>query len=92
MYYVYILENNDDHSWYIGYTSDLKRRLLEHKDKKGGKTTKQKENWILMYYEAYLNKYDAVGRESFLKSGAGYRFIKKQLTHYLSKNVNIEKT
>jgi hypothetical protein len=27
---------------------------------------------------------DAIGREKFLKSGAGWRYIKKQLKHYLA--------
>lgn len=30
MYYVYVLENQNDGSWYIGYTTDIKRRLFEH--------------------------------------------------------------
>jgi predicted GIY-YIG superfamily endonuclease len=37
MFYVYILKrlNHAKHSFYIGYTSDLKRRLKEHQE--GGK-------------------------------------------------------
>ncbi|MBI5466543.1 MAG: GIY-YIG nuclease family protein, partial [Candidatus Kerfeldbacteria bacterium] len=30
-YYVYVLESLKDHDRYIGYTNNLKRRLLEHK-------------------------------------------------------------
>ncbi len=37
------------------------------------------------YYEAYLNKMDAIGREKFLKSGSGRRYINKQLKNYLGK-------
>jgi hypothetical protein len=33
---------------------------------------------------AYLNQADALGRERYLKSGAGRRFLKAQLRHYLS--------
>jgi len=40
----------------------------------------------LIYFEAYLNQSDALGREKFLKSGSGHRFIKKQLNNYLAKN------
>ncbi len=40
--------------------------------------------WQLIYYEAYLNQADALGRERYLKSGAGRRFLKAQLRHYLS--------
>lgn len=84
MYYVYILENKDK-SLYIGYSSNLKQRIKDHLNGDGGKTTKQKIGWKLIYYEAYLNKEDATGREIFLKSGAGRKYINKQLKHYLNK-------
>lgn len=87
MYWTYILENQDDKSWYIGYSSDLKQRLKTHQAKRGGQTTSRKENWKLMYCEGYLSKADAEGRERFLKSGAGRKFIKKQLVNYLSQSV-----
>jgi len=83
MYYVYILEKDIDKTWYIGYTSDLRKRISNHNNGKGGKTTKEGKSWKLIYYEAYLNKGDATGREVFLKSGSGHRFINKQLSHYL---------
>lgn len=83
MYYTYLLEDYIDKSWYIGYTSDLKRRFLEHINKQGGKTTYKKHSLKLIYYEAYVNKKDAEGRERFLKSGSGRKYLKKQLTHYL---------
>jgi hypothetical protein len=39
----------------------------------------------LIYYEAYLEQDDALGRERYLKSGAGRRFFKAQLKYYLRK-------
>ena len=33
--------------------------------------------------ESYLDQRDAEGREKFLKSGSGHRFIEKQLKHFL---------
>lgn len=39
MYWIYILEDQNDKGWYIGYTSDLKKRLAEHVNKQGGKTS-----------------------------------------------------
>jgi putative endonuclease len=41
--------------------------------------------WRLIYYEAYLEEEDALGRERYLKSGGGRRFLKNQLRHYLAK-------
>ena len=42
--------------------------------------------WKLIYYEAYLERDDALGRERYLKSGSGRKFLKTQLRHYLDKN------
>jgi putative endonuclease len=84
MYYtVYILENQNDKTWYTGYTGNLKQRLKQHWQKSSPYTAK-KGNWKLIYAELYLNKKDAMGREKFLKSGSGKRFIKKQLKNYLA--------
>ena len=85
MHYVYLIECQDDGSWYIGYSSDLKRRINDHLSGNGCRTTSMKKNWRLIYYESYLDKNDALGREKFLKGGSGRRFLKKQLVNYLAK-------
>lgn len=85
MFYVYILQSEKDKSLYIGYTSDLRKRLVMH-NKNQVTSTRDKTPFKLIYYEAYLERKDATGREKFLKSGAGWRFIKKQLKHYFEKN------
>ena len=51
---------------YIGYTSDLKRRLNEHLTSKGAKFARNGD-WRLVYYEAYSSKKDAMTRENKLK-------------------------
>lgn len=84
MYYVYLLENQGDKSWYIGATNNLKRRIKEHGEGKGGRTTKLKLDWKLIYFEGYLLHNDAFGREKFLKSGSGRKYLHKQLSHYLN--------
>jgi putative endonuclease len=83
MYYTYILESQKDGGWYIGFTSDLKRRLQDHNSGQS-KSTKSRVHFKLIYYEAYIDKRDAEGRERFLKSGLGRNYIKKQLSNYLS--------
>lgn len=84
MYYtVYILEDQKDKSWYIGFTTNLKGRLQDHL-KKHSPYTSKKDKLELIYAELYLSKQDALGREKFLKSGAGHRFIKKQLKNYFT--------
>lgn len=86
MYYVYLLEDQGDESWYIGYSEDLRRRMEEHKRGNGCKTTSEKPDWELIYYEAYPDKQDALNREKFLKSGSGRNYLKKQLKNYFEKN------
>ena len=83
MFFVYVLESQKDHGWYIGYTSDLQRRMLEH-EKGQCPATCGRRSLKLIYFEYYLHKQDATGREAFLKSGAGWRFLKKQLKNYLA--------
>ena len=82
MRYVYLLQSLKDQDLYTGYTSDLRRRFREHT---GGKVTSTRDRrpLKLIYYEAYLLEADAKGRERFLKSGAGKRYLRKQLKHYL---------
>lgn len=84
MHTVYVLENQNDKSWYVGQTDDLKRRVSQHNSGNGGRTTRIKNGmWKLIYAEAYTDKRDALGREKFLKGGSGRRYLKKQLAHYL---------
>ncbi len=82
MYSVYVLESLDSERWYIGYTTNPKRRFDEHNNHKNISTAKERL-WKMIYCESYTNKMDALGREKFLKSGSGWKFLKKQLSHYL---------
>ena len=38
-----------------------------------------------IYYDAYTEREDAEGREKYLESGAGRRFLRSQLRYYLKK-------
>jgi len=77
-YYVYLLISEKDNSWYIGYTSNLKERIMQHNS---GKTisTKRKLPWRILYYEVSFNIEDAIAREKYLKSGIGRRYLKNRL-------------
>lgn len=89
VYYIYILQSLKDKSLYIGYSPDLKKRLKKH-NLGQVLSTKDKIPLKLIYYEAYLERKNALGREKFLKSSAGWRFIKKQIKHYLENKKKIE--
>jgi len=66
MFYVYILKSTINKDLYIGYSEDLKRRLMEH-NSGNVRATKPNRPWMLIYYEAYRDKRDASKREKHLK-------------------------
>ena len=55
---------------YTGVTNDLKRRVQEHKDKKGSSFTKKYNITTLVYYEPFSRIYDAIAAEKTIKSGS----------------------
>lgn len=84
MHYVYILKSEKNNRLYIGYTSDLKRRLAEHNQKKS-QATKIYAPLKLIYYEAYLARQDATTRERQLKNfKQGYTRLKQRLIYSLA--------
>jgi putative endonuclease len=85
MHYVYVLRSTSDHGLYIGYSGNLRKRFQEHAQGDSFATSHRRP-WKLIYYEAYLERDDALGRERYLKSGSGRKFLKAQLRHYLNKN------
>ena len=85
MFYVYVLQSESDDGFYIGFSTDLRRRIKEHQAGESFATS-YRGPWRLTYYEAYLEEDDALGREEFLKSGGGRRFLKAQLKHHLAKH------
>jgi len=82
-YYVYILRSQKDFSFYIGYTTDLINRFKQHNDGES-QATKPFRPYILIFYEAFLNRIDAKNREVYLKSGYGRKAINGLLKKYLS--------
>ena len=79
MYYVYILKSSKHKSLYIGYTSDLRRRLQQH-NSSGKKYTSVRGTWELIYYEAYKEKIDAMERERKLKNyGSSLGHLKQRM-------------
>jgi len=79
MFYVYILKSIE-HSdqFYIGITSDLKRRLKTH-NSGGSKHTAKYRPWKVETYIAFSSEQKARDFEKYLKSGSGRAFAKKRL-------------
>ena len=67
MYFVYILTNWDDSVMYIGVTSNLPRRLYEHRNGLADGFTKTYNVHKLVYYEHTNDVYSALSREKQLK-------------------------
>ena len=70
MYFVYILTNWDDSVLYIGVTSNLPRRLFEHRNGLADGFTKKYNVHKLVYYEYTNDVYSALSREKQLKKWA----------------------
>ncbi|GAK99637.1 excinuclease ABC C subunit-like [Nonlabens ulvanivorans] len=68
--YVYIMTNKNNTTLYVGVTSDLERRVKEHKSKKDLKSFTARYNLNkLVYHEAHQMIGDAIAREKQLKAG-----------------------
>ena len=67
MGYVYIMTNKSNHVLYIGVTTDLVRRVMEHKDSSGSRFTIKYNCNKLVYYEVFDVIEDAIRRETQLK-------------------------
>ena len=57
---------------YIGYTKDIKRRLVLHNSGKGAKFTRGRI-WKLIYKEIFKSKSKAISREYYIKNNRSLR-------------------
>ena len=82
-YYVYVLVSEKDRNKYVGYTSDLKGRLVRHNEGRV-RSTRNRLPMKLVYFEGCLDREDATRREKYLKTAWGKRYIRNRLEHYLT--------
>ena len=66
-FYVYILASQRNGTLYIGVTSDLIKRVWEHKNKLAEGFTREYAVNKLVYYEHFLDAENAIRREKRLK-------------------------
>ena len=57
---------------YVGYTKDLKKRIILHNTGKGAKFTRGRK-WVLIYKEKYKSKKEAISREYYIKNNRSLR-------------------
>ena len=68
--YTYILTNKNKSVLYCGVTSDLARRMWEHKNKITPGFTKRYNVYQLIYYEFHASIEEAIYREKMIKKKA----------------------
>ena len=75
-YYVYMLKSLEEKTvTYVGYTSDIKKRIKLHNLGKGAKFTRGRQ-WKLIYKEKFNSKKEAISREYYIKKN---RFLRNKI-------------
>ena len=67
--YVYILSNKRNGTLYVGVTSNLVKRIFEHKEKVVSGFSAEYNLDLLVYYEERWSIEEAIQREKQLKAG-----------------------
>tara|TARA_B100000029_G_C17306301_1_gene862640 strand:- start:90 stop:356 length:267 start_codon:yes stop_codon:yes gene_type:complete len=84
-YFVYLIGSFKKNKirTYVGYTNNLKKRLVLHNSSKGAKATRGGK-WIVLYQRKYKLKNKAMSKEYYLKKNKKMR--KKIVFKFLSTN------
>src|SRR5579872_2020419 len=67
---IYIMANKRNGTLYVGVTSDLIKRVYQHKHSYAEGFTKKYECKCLVYYEQYEDMLSAIAREKQIKAGS----------------------
>ena len=68
--YVYIMTNQTNRVLYTGVTTDLLKRISQHKEGIGGEFTKKYNIKKLVYFEIFEDVREAIAREKQIKKGS----------------------
>jgi putative endonuclease len=80
-HFVYIIQSLKDNKYYIGYTTDVQRRLAYH-NLGINVSTKPRRPFKLVYYEEFSDKKSAQKRERQIKSYKGGEAFKGLLKSF----------
>ncbi len=83
--YIILTKKINRYITYVGYTKDIKKRLILHNSSKGAKFTKGNK-WYLIYKKSYSSKIIAMKEEYKLKKN--YK-LRKQIKKEFLNNENI---
>ena len=86
-YFVYMLISKHKSKLfsYVGYTKNLKKRLIQHNISRGAKYTRGKK-WIVFHKEIYNSKSKALSREYELKKDRKFRSVLREKFKSIGKN------
>jgi putative endonuclease len=87
MYFVYILQSKQDHSFYVGQCDDLDRRMSKHFDG-FSKYTEGKRPWKLKYFETFVSRTEALKREKEIKQKKSSVYINSLLSRWKNQWLN----
>ncbi len=77
-YCAYILLSHKDFKMYIGYTTNIEKRIENH-NKGGTISTAKRGSLELIFGEICFSKRDAMRREKYFKTTAGKKILKLML-------------
>lgn len=77
-YCVYVLRSEKDGNFYVGFTTDLVKRLADHTAGRVGSTASRRP-FTLIHAEHYFAEVDAIRREKYLKTAKGRRALRLML-------------
>jgi len=76
MYWVYIIYCQKLDRYYIGYSDDPDRRLIQHNTGINRSTKFGSPNWIIVYREPFPSRIEAMKREKAIKARKSKFFIR----------------
>ena len=77
-YFVYMLKSIEKQPvTYVGYTNNIKKRIITHNAGKGAKFTRGRK-WKLIYKEHFQSKNKAISREYYIKKNRKIRDLLKK--------------
>ncbi len=73
-YYVYMIKtiSGKSNKTYVGYSNNLKKRLDNHNNNKGARSTKG-HKWKIIFKKKFMSKSSAMSYEYFLKKNKNLR-------------------
>jgi putative endonuclease len=74
LFFVYVLgsRRENDRRTYVGWTTDIERRLQQHNAGLGAKSTRGRQ-WILLHSERCKTRREAMSREWYVKRDRKFR-------------------